>query len=168
VRLRLEGHCSGCPSSTATLKLAVEDAIRDAAPEVLHVVADGAVEEPLPNALPMVGDTARPGVWSVLDALPELESGGTLVRGVSGEEVLFARVDSALYAYRRGCPACGGSVAAAVVDGGRLACEDCGHRYEIAAAGRCADDPGLSLDPLPLLMTDDGRVKVAHREVVRR
>ena len=34
VRLRMEGSCSGCPSSTMTLKLAIEDAIHKAAPEV--------------------------------------------------------------------------------------------------------------------------------------
>lgn len=52
VQLRLEGHCHGCPSSTATLKLAVEDAIRAAAPEIAHIEADGAVE-PVGMALPM-------------------------------------------------------------------------------------------------------------------
>jgi Fe-S cluster biogenesis protein NfuA len=70
VRLRLEGHCHGCPSSTATLKLAVEDAIRTAAPEISHIEAEGAVEPPpagvpLPMAaagvaLPMVEVTAGP------------------------------------------------------------------------------------------------------------
>jgi Fe-S cluster biogenesis protein NfuA len=43
VRLRLEGSCSGCPSSTMTLKLAIENAIRKAAPEIEEVIADGAV-----------------------------------------------------------------------------------------------------------------------------
>jgi Fe-S cluster biogenesis protein NfuA len=52
VRLRLEGHCHGCPSSTATLKLAVEEAIRAAAPEIAHIDADGAVA-PVGIALPM-------------------------------------------------------------------------------------------------------------------
>jgi Fe-S cluster biogenesis protein NfuA len=47
VRLCLEGHCNGCPSSTATLRSAVEDAIRAAAPEIEHVEADGAVEPEL-------------------------------------------------------------------------------------------------------------------------
>jgi Fe-S cluster biogenesis protein NfuA len=42
VRLRLEGSCSGCPSSTMTLKLAIEDAIHKAAPEIEDVIADGA------------------------------------------------------------------------------------------------------------------------------
>jgi Fe-S cluster biogenesis protein NfuA len=44
VRLRLQGTCNGCPSSTATLKLAIEEAIRKAAPEVEAIEADGAAE----------------------------------------------------------------------------------------------------------------------------
>lgn len=55
VRVRLEGTCHGCPSSTATLKLAVEQAIFEAAPEIERVEAEGAVEEPMPGvALPIV------------------------------------------------------------------------------------------------------------------
>ncbi|MDQ3740889.1 MAG: NifU family protein, partial [Actinomycetota bacterium] len=46
-RLRLQGSCSGCPSSTATLKLAIEEAIFKAAPDVDRVEADG-VPEPAP------------------------------------------------------------------------------------------------------------------------
>jgi Fe-S cluster biogenesis protein NfuA len=34
VHLRLEGSCDGCPSSTQTVKLAIERAIEEAAPEV--------------------------------------------------------------------------------------------------------------------------------------
>ena len=34
VHLRLEGSCHGCPSSTVTMKLAIEKAIEEAAPEV--------------------------------------------------------------------------------------------------------------------------------------
>jgi Fe-S cluster biogenesis protein NfuA len=37
VRLRLQGHCHGCPSSTATLRTTIEDAILAAAPEVWRV-----------------------------------------------------------------------------------------------------------------------------------
>jgi len=63
VRLRLEGTCHGCPSSTATLKLAVEQAIFEAAPEIERVEAEGAVEEQMPGvALPIVQVThAAPG-----------------------------------------------------------------------------------------------------------
>ena len=41
-RLRLEGSCNGCPSSTVTLKLAIEEAIYKAAPDIAGVEADGA------------------------------------------------------------------------------------------------------------------------------
>ena len=51
VRLRLEGTCNGCPSSTVTLKLAIENAIRDAAPEVEEIVAEGAEPAPGPQLL---------------------------------------------------------------------------------------------------------------------
>jgi len=40
VYLRLEGSCDGCPGSTATLKLAVERAILERAPEIREVRAE--------------------------------------------------------------------------------------------------------------------------------
>lgn len=43
-RLRLLGHCDGCPSSTMTLKTAVEEAIRKAAPELIRIEAEGAAD----------------------------------------------------------------------------------------------------------------------------
>jgi len=40
-RLRLEGSCHGCPSSTVTMKLAIEKAIEEAAPEILRLEVEG-------------------------------------------------------------------------------------------------------------------------------
>jgi Fe-S cluster biogenesis protein NfuA/nitrite reductase/ring-hydroxylating ferredoxin subunit len=158
VRLRLEGHCNGCPSSAATLELAVQDAIEAAAPEIERIETDGAVEEPT---------AAPPAVWTVIGELPELRDGGTLERDVSGERVLFARLGGRVYAYRSICPACDTSLAAAALDATELTCDRCGRRYDVIAAGRCAGDATLHLDPLPLL-DGGGRLKVAHREVVAR
>jgi Fe-S cluster biogenesis protein NfuA/nitrite reductase/ring-hydroxylating ferredoxin subunit len=155
VRLQLEGHCNGCPSSSATLELAVQDAIRSAAPEIERIEADGAAAER--TSAPLT-------VWSVVGPLPQLREAGTLVRDVSGEPLLFARLAGRVYAYRPVCPACDGSLADAELHGSELTCA-CGRRYDIVAAGRCVDDPSLHLDPLPLL-DGGGSVKVAHREVV--
>ncbi len=47
VKLRLLGSCDGCPSSSSTLKGAVEVAIIEAAPEIVRIV----VEEPTPTAV---------------------------------------------------------------------------------------------------------------------
>ena len=45
-RVRLEGSCDGCPSSTMTLKLAIEEAVQKAAPELEGVEAEGVAEPP--------------------------------------------------------------------------------------------------------------------------
>jgi Fe-S cluster biogenesis protein NfuA len=45
VRLRLEGSCQGCPSSSVTLKLAIEQAIRDAAPDTTDIVVEGELKQ---------------------------------------------------------------------------------------------------------------------------
>ena len=39
VYLQLQGSCSGCPSSTATLKQGIEKRLKDAIPEVQEVVS---------------------------------------------------------------------------------------------------------------------------------
>jgi len=45
-RLRLQGSCQGCPSSIMTLKLAIEEAIRKAAPDLEGIEAEGLAEPP--------------------------------------------------------------------------------------------------------------------------
>lgn len=46
-RLRLAGTCNGCPSSTVTLRNAIEEALLKAAPDLERIDADG-VAEPQP------------------------------------------------------------------------------------------------------------------------
>jgi Fe-S cluster biogenesis protein NfuA/nitrite reductase/ring-hydroxylating ferredoxin subunit len=164
VRLRLQGSCQGCPSSAATLKLAIEDAIHQAAPDVERVAAEGAVAEPEPAPLLQLEVTPAVGhrrAWTSIDGMPELTDGAHLLEAVGGEEVLFLRLDGRVFAYRPGCPGCGESLADAALSGTELACPRCGHRYDVRRAGRCLDAPQLHLDPVPLLPAADGRVKVA-------
>jgi Fe-S cluster biogenesis protein NfuA/nitrite reductase/ring-hydroxylating ferredoxin subunit len=174
VRLALRGSCSGCPSSTMTLKLAIEDAIHKAAPDVEAIEAEGAVEQPLPPAQPgliqleMAGSpgngaaSAEPGgEWALAGGLPELSSAGAIVKRVAGEEVLFARVGDTDYAYRPRCPGCEQTVEASGVRGIELTCGSCGRSFDLIRAGRCLEEPKLYLDPVPLLTSDAGIVKVA-------
>ncbi len=63
VLLRLKGSCDGCPSSAVTLKLAIERAILDAAPEITTID----VEEPEPTA---VSVPVTLGPRPVYDACP--------------------------------------------------------------------------------------------------
>jgi Fe-S cluster biogenesis protein NfuA len=48
VTLRLEGNCKGCPSSAATVKLAVERAIFERVPEIREVRAEAAPAQEKP------------------------------------------------------------------------------------------------------------------------
>jgi Fe-S cluster biogenesis protein NfuA len=45
-RLRLQGSCHGCPSSTMTLKLAIEEAVQKAAPDLDGIEAEGVAQSP--------------------------------------------------------------------------------------------------------------------------
>ncbi len=49
-RLRLAGTCNGCPSSTVTLKNAIEEALWRAAPDLVRIEAEG-VADPAPTLL---------------------------------------------------------------------------------------------------------------------
>src|SRR6185295_615994 len=71
VRLRLEGNCHGCPSSTVTMKLAIERAIEEAAPEVVRIEVEGVAEETGIEAAP-AGDSL---VQIGLRCPSELEAG---------------------------------------------------------------------------------------------
>jgi len=167
VRLRMHGSCDGCPSSAMTLKLAIEDAIHKAAPDVVAVEADG-VSAPAAPAGPTllqleVTDAVRGPEpdWATAGGLPELSGGGTLVKPVSGEEVLFIAIEATYYAYRPACPGCAEGLESAMLTGAELACGACGQRFDIRRAGRCLDQPELYLEPVPLLVDDTGLVKVA-------
>jgi Fe-S cluster biogenesis protein NfuA len=46
VRLRLQGSCHGCPSSTVTLRLTIEEAIYAAAPDVAGIQVEGVTPAP--------------------------------------------------------------------------------------------------------------------------
>jgi Fe-S cluster biogenesis protein NfuA/nitrite reductase/ring-hydroxylating ferredoxin subunit len=170
-RLRLQGSCSGCPSSTMTLKLAIEDAIHKAAPDIEAVEAEDAEQVDAPSKLlqlEVAGPRAHgrsepagePG-WSMAGGLAELGSGDTVVKQVGGEPVLFLRLEQTPYAYRSACPGCGESLEAATLRATQLTCAACGDRYDVQRAGRCQDAPARYLEPIPLLTTDAGLVKVA-------
>lgn len=170
VRLRLQGSCHGCPSSAMTLKLAIEEAIYAAAPDVTALDVEGVVERPArPPAgfiplEPLVG-ASRPAQpdragWEPIDGLMSLARGAVQTMEVSGQAVLFCRVDEAFYAYGDTCPACGKTLRAARLEATALVCPTCGQHYDVLRAGRGLDEPSLHLEPFPLLV-ERGQAKVA-------
>ena len=163
-RLRMQGSCSGCPSSTVTLRLAIEEAIQKTAPDLEGIEAEGVAEEPKPAPTIVAGPTLRKkekkrpqedgASWTVVGGLPQLPSGGMLVKEVSDEPVLFLKLGDDFYAYRHLCPGCGESLEGGGLDEAVLTCSGCSRRYDVRRAGRCLDDPQLHLEPIPLLVDE--------------
>jgi Fe-S cluster biogenesis protein NfuA/nitrite reductase/ring-hydroxylating ferredoxin subunit len=162
-RVRMEGSCDGCPSSAVTLKLAIEEAVLKAAPDLEGIEAEGVTEpKPAPTIVagPMLRkkEKKRPeedgASWTVVGGLPQLSEGGTLLKEISGEPVLFLKLGDDFYAYRHLCPGCGESLERGSLEGVELSCPGCERRYDVRRAGRCLDDPQLHLEPIPLLVSE--------------
>ncbi|BAM80566.1 similar to iron-sulfur cluster scaffold protein [Cyanidioschyzon merolae strain 10D] len=61
VRLKLEGACGSCPSSTMTMKMGIEKRLRERIPEIESVVAvEDAGEQPSSEGVEQVLDQVRP------------------------------------------------------------------------------------------------------------
>jgi Fe-S cluster biogenesis protein NfuA/nitrite reductase/ring-hydroxylating ferredoxin subunit len=176
-RLRLEGSCHGCPSSTVTVKLAIEGAVKDAAPELTDVVVEGMTTtreptllqigprpgagEPAPPASAGPGLDGSPGGQGAWVSLPEIgpPSARPVTTSAGGMPVLVCAVRGTLYAFRDACASCGAPMGTGVLEREVLTC-DCGSSYDVTRAGRGRADPALHLDPLPLLAGSQG-VRVA-------
>ena len=173
VRLRLLGSCDGCPSSSVTLKLAVEGAIESAAPEVTSIEVE---EAP--------GDTHAAGVipvsslrsrlegqvsgsaasdrasWQPVPELADLAPGAVTLVEVANTAVLVCRIGSERFAYLDECGRCQASMRGAAlsrrlgaaVGEAVLRCPGCHAHYDVRRAGAgLDDDSGLHLTPVPLL-----------------
>jgi Fe-S cluster biogenesis protein NfuA/nitrite reductase/ring-hydroxylating ferredoxin subunit len=167
-RLRLEGSCHGCPSSTVTVRLAIEGAVQDAAPEVTEVVVEGMTAPPEPKLLqiglrpglaPGAGPSAAPGGEWV--PLPDIgpPSSRPVTASAGDVAVLVCSVRGTLYAYRDECASCGAAMGEGTLDREALTCP-CGARYDVCRAGAGLDGLAAHLDPLPLLADSQG-VRVA-------
>lgn len=183
VRLQLLGSCDGCASSAVTLELAVEDAIRAAAPEVVRIDVEEATPASgaaTPGLIPVAQLTSRlraaepaGGVsWTAAAQLDQLTVGGLHRTSVEGLDIVLCRLLSGVYAYRDCCAGCGatfdgaGLQRAPVTPGSAvLTCPGCGAHYDVRAAGVDLQDPSRHLEPVPLLERD-GVVEVAIRAAV--
>jgi Fe-S cluster biogenesis protein NfuA/nitrite reductase/ring-hydroxylating ferredoxin subunit len=176
VQLQFAGSCKSCPSSAVTLELAVEDAIRAAAPEVssIEVVAPDAgagkpatvipAESLLASVHSRAPSNGGGSAWHQVPDLADLAPGEVGGFSVAGVVVLACRVGDQLYAYRDHCPACDGSLAGAALHrpaaGGDpvLRCPRCHAHFDIVHAGAGLDDPDnraeRHLDPIPLLLRE--------------
>lgn len=171
--LRLDGSCNGCPSSTVTVKLTIEEALLGAVPELTGIEVEGtARREQLlqiglrPGAAPAAAGAAG-HVW-LHPSRADLPVAGRVRRAdLDGRPVLLARLGESYLAYADSCPACARSLLGdsppregVALEGEVLGCVPCGARYDVRLAGRAADRTGRRLEPLPLL-DDVSGIRVA-------
>ncbi|SBS78892.1 conserved hypothetical protein [uncultured Mycobacterium sp.] len=176
VRLQFQGSCKSCPSSSVTLELAVEDAVRAAAPEVSSIEVVTAEPELTTAVIPAESLMARlhtdghgATTWHQVPDIAGLspgEVGGFLVADTS---VLACRIGDQLFAYRDHCPGCDGSLAGAALHRGMgagadpvLRCPRCHAHFDVVHAGAGMDRPDTHLDPMPLLIRD-GVLSIARQ-----
>jgi Fe-S cluster biogenesis protein NfuA/nitrite reductase/ring-hydroxylating ferredoxin subunit len=168
-QLRLKGSCNGCGASSSTLELAVERALQEAAPDLLGMDVEGAVESritgtPLPLAPAGTnGEASLPGLdsWSVLEGMDDLAADEIRSVDVAGTRLVVARVEGSLLAYRDRCAACGASLGGAELSEGVLACPACARTFFLPRAGRSLDGERLQLEPVPLLADARAGARVA-------
>ena len=168
LRVRLEGSCHGCPSSSMTLKLAIEEAVHTRAPEIERVEAVNPTPTPpvTGNFVPLSSLRRRDApqdnrtAWTTIADLPVLTPGTMGVVEIDGAALLLLKLDDTFYAYRNECPGCGESLEGGKLSGNVLACPGCAAPFDVRQAGRSPADPTLFLEPIPLLV-DGKQVRVA-------
>lgn len=158
VHLRLEGTCHGCPSSTVTVKLAIERAVQEAAPEVTGVEVEG-MAVPF-HVVPGGRGTPSGPKWVHLGGLGGVLPGQLVTQDAGGERIVVLNVRGSLYAYRDRCPTCGAPIHTGRLEDDRLVCSSCQEAYHVRLAGRSLTRVDRHLEPLPLV-PEEGGWKVA-------
>ncbi|HZC35811.1 MAG TPA: NifU family protein [Chthoniobacterales bacterium] len=157
-RLRLQGTCKSCASSSVTLELAIRHAIEQACPDLVHFEVEGGVPDEGSGAGSRLSGQ-KSIAWIVIEDAGRLAEGAWLPVRVEQMRLVICKVNGTFYVYRNRCPACNMPFDGGDLAGGFLSC-GLGHRYDVVHAGRCAEIPSAHLDPFPLLL-QDGVVKVA-------
>ncbi len=157
-RLRLQGACHGCGSSTLTLKMGVEQILKQEVPELVGIEVEGLPQPKAGEAFISVDALARARGWQDMGSAEEFLFGTKHVT-TNGTVVLFATAFGKIYAVRDRCPRGGGSLKDARLEAFLLVCPCHGERYDLRS-GRNITDPTLSLDHLPIVV-EQGRARVA-------
>jgi Fe-S cluster biogenesis protein NfuA/nitrite reductase/ring-hydroxylating ferredoxin subunit len=155
--LRLQGSCRSCSASSATLELAVRQALEEAAPDLDGMEVEGVVEEAEPAPLDVL--QVEPS-WFELDGAAAVPAESLVGAEVAGVSLVVANVEGTLLAYRDRCAGCGAPLGDGALSEGALTCAACRRSYFLPRAGRSLDDDGLQLEPVPLLREGEA-VRVA-------
>jgi Fe-S cluster biogenesis protein NfuA/nitrite reductase/ring-hydroxylating ferredoxin subunit len=160
VRLQFQGSCKSCPSSSVTLELAVEDAVRAAAPEIESIEVVAAEKDASSGVIPteslltrLRSNGHRSTAWQPVPELAQLADGEVGGFRVAGVTALVCRVGGDVFAYRDRCPSCLSTLAGAQLRGAVLRCPACGAGFDAVHAGAGVGGDG-HLEPIPVLVRD--------------
>ncbi|MDQ6885015.1 MAG: NifU family protein [Candidatus Dormibacteraeota bacterium] len=182
-KLRLQGSCHGCASSAVTLKLAIEQVLNEAAPDLAGIDVEGVVEEKprvMPAGfIPLQAVSSKPGnsrqsqsiltqpAWQPLSGLDGMEDGAIRTITVNDTEAIVCRLGESLFAYANRCPGCTHAVHDGRITDSFLTCRHCVRRFDLVHAGRCLDDATLHLEPFPILHDIGGKARIAVPALTR-
>lgn len=155
-RLKLSGHCKGCPSSASTLELGIKREIEENCPDLLGLEVEGVVA---PANHSEDGKQVSSQGWKTINDVVHLKNGEMKSVDSSETSLVICRVKGKLYAYRNLCAACGVPLSDAKLEESEISCK-LGHRFDVQLAGKCTVDEDIHLDPFPLLEINN-IVKVA-------
>lgn len=164
VEVRLTGSCQSCPASGQTLAEGVERAIKERAPEIVHVRQ---VHRPAETRAPgaavpvhFVSPFAKAADRGFVDlcALADLPPGQAVVRSVKDQAVLLYRDGDAVSCVDNACAHLGMPLHEGAISDGVLQCPHHGFRYQLAT-GECLDVPEVQL-VVHAVRVRDGRVAV--------
>ncbi len=156
-KLKLNGNCKGCPSSSATLELGIKQAIEENCPDLIGLEVEGA------TSINLISNgktqTLSSQGWKTITGVDKLTNGEMKPVELSGIQLVVCKTNDQLYAYRNVCPACDLPLNTGKLDANIISCK-LGHSYDIQQAGKCTLDEDLHLDPFPLLQ-ENGSVKIS-------
>ncbi|MEL6342418.1 MAG: NifU family protein [Myxococcota bacterium] len=155
IQIRMLGGCDGCAFTTATVKLGIERAVKDAVPEIrrVTVVKGNASAE-------NTGVSHSPFSTPWEDAGPKFAVPRDAVIAVELERasVLLTRVEGVVKAYPNACTHLGMPLDMGEVSGGVLTCRYHNFQY-LLATGECLTAPEVALPSYPVRIRN-GRVEV--------
>ncbi|MDR7482235.1 MAG: NifU family protein [Armatimonadota bacterium] len=157
-RLRLQGACHGCGSSLLTLKMGIEQVLRDAVPDLRGIEVEGLPAVRAGEAFVPLEAVEKARRWNDLGPVQQFSYGVQHLL-LHGTAVVLATAFGRIYAVRDRCPRGGGSLQGATLEAFVLVCPCHGERYDLRS-GRSLSDPTLVLEHVPVVI-EQGQVQVA-------
>jgi Fe-S cluster biogenesis protein NfuA/nitrite reductase/ring-hydroxylating ferredoxin subunit len=157
-RLRLQGACHGCGSSIITLKMGVEQILKEAVPELTGIEVEGLPAQKVPEGFISLESITPAREWKDVGPAQDFTYGTRHVT-MNGTSVLLCSAFGKIYAVRDRCPRGGGTLRDARLEAFLLVCPCHQERFDLRS-GRSVSDPGVALDHVPTVI-QGGHVRIA-------